>query len=36
MILFTLINRAIDLGNEIMVANEYGMSVTYAEIFTTL
>jgi uncharacterized protein YutE (UPF0331/DUF86 family) len=36
MILFTLINRAIDLGNEIMVANKYGMAVTYAEIFTTL
>jgi uncharacterized protein YutE (UPF0331/DUF86 family) len=36
MLLFTLINRAIDLGNEIIVANSYGMALSYGEIFTIL
>jgi uncharacterized protein YutE (UPF0331/DUF86 family) len=36
MLLFTLINRAIDLGNEIIVANNYGMALSYGEIFTIL
>ena len=36
MLLFTLINRAIDLGNEIIVANNYGMALSYGEIFSIL
>ena len=36
MVLFAIINRIIDLGNEIVVAEKYGMPSTYAETFKIL
>ncbi len=36
MVLFSIINRAIDLGEEMVVANDLGMPSTYREIFRLL
>ena len=36
MVLFSLLNRAIDLGDEIVMANNLGMPSTYKEIFRLL
>jgi uncharacterized protein YutE (UPF0331/DUF86 family) len=36
MILFALLNRTIDLGNEIILAHGFGVPSTYREIFTIL
>ena len=36
MVLFSILNRAIDLGDEIVMANNLGMPSTYKEIFRLL
>lgn len=36
MILFALLNRTIDLGNEIILAHGFGIPSTYRDIFTIL
>jgi len=36
MVLFSILNRAIDLGDEIVMANHLGMPSTYKEIFRLL
>lgn len=36
MVLFSILNRAIDLGDEIVMANNLGMPSTYKEIFGLL
>jgi Uncharacterized conserved protein len=36
MVLFSILNRAIDLGEEIVMANNLGMPSTYKEIFRLL
>jgi len=36
MVLFTIINRTIDLGNEVVMANKFGMPSTYTDIFRIL
>jgi uncharacterized protein YutE (UPF0331/DUF86 family) len=36
MILFALLNRTIDLGNEIILAHGFGIPSTYREIFSIL
>jgi uncharacterized protein YutE (UPF0331/DUF86 family) len=36
MILFALLNRCIDLGNEIILAHGFGIPSTYREIFSIL
>ncbi len=36
MVLFAILNRAIDLGDEIVMANDLGMPSTYKEIFRLL
>lgn len=36
MLLFAILNRALDLGNEVIKANELGMPVSYKEIFLIL
>jgi len=36
MILFSLLNRVIDLGQEIIISKNYGMPSTYKEIFKIL
>ena len=36
MVLFSILNRAIDLGEEMVVANDLGMPSTYREIFRLL
>ena len=36
MVLFSILNRAIDLGDEIVMANNLGMPFTYKEIFRLL
>jgi len=36
MILFSLLNRVIDLGNEVVMAKSLGIPATYREIFTLL
>jgi len=36
MILFAILNRTIDLGNEIIIAHGFGVPTTYRDIFTIL
>jgi uncharacterized protein YutE (UPF0331/DUF86 family) len=36
MVLFTLLNRVFDLGNEVSIAHNMGIPSTYREIFTLL
>ncbi len=36
MVLFSILNRAIDMGDEIVMANNLGMPSTYKEIFRLL
>lgn len=36
MVLFSILNRTIDLGNEIVMANNLGMPSTYKDIFRLL
>lgn len=36
MILFALLNRTIDLGNEIIISHGFGVPATYRDIFTIL
>lgn len=36
MLLFALLNRAIDLGNELIKANGLGMPISYKEVFVIL
>ncbi|MDI6737776.1 MAG: DUF86 domain-containing protein [Nanoarchaeota archaeon] len=36
MLLFALLNRAIDLGNELIKANDLGLPISYKEIFIIL
>jgi len=36
MVLFSILNRTIDLGNEIVMANNFGMPSTYKDIFRLL